>query len=432
MLSELHHSNYTVEELEEVRRHSAITDSSKTIDLTSDNYENAPVNIQRYNCEEESEKTSKDDMAVNSTSTVIGNNIKSTDNSSESCLPLEKEVIFTEKVMDKQDNEHSGNETVANHTDAANRNNDLYDSYYKEVQDMLSELDHSKYKVEELDEVRRDSAIADSSKTIDLTRDIYEHVPVNVQRYNSKDEGKIYGKTNTHIVNSAIKSAKQRIADRFNLLRPRKSTRHFETEKNIAAEQVYNQKRDICEEQVESEVWIVTKQSVNNPVDIQSEPETHAYNTESTLTTNINDNTTKKIHECSLCNKMFRRKNDLKIHLRTHIAVKPYQCLYSDKELADKSVLDVHLRTHTGEKPYECSYCDKAFTQKGNLSRHLRTHTGEKPYECSYCDKAFAVKSNLSRHLRTHTGEKPYECSYCDKTFTVKSNLGRHLKIHQC
>jgi hypothetical protein len=41
---------------------------------------------------------------------------------------------------------------------------------------------------------------------------------------------------------------------------------------------------------------------LENNNDIQSEPETQAYNTEST---NIKDNTTKKTHECSLCNKMF-------------------------------------------------------------------------------------------------------------------------------
>jgi uncharacterized Zn-finger protein len=73
-----------------------------------------------------------------------------------------------------------------------------------------------------------------------------------------------------------------------------------------------------------------------------------AKNIQSTVTTDITHDMTKKKHKCTLCKKNFNRKD--------YLSVK-------------------HQRTHTGEKPYECSYCDKAFARKGHINDHLRTHT---------------------------------------------------------
>uniref|UniRef100_A0A1A9WZ57 Homeotic protein spalt-major n=1 Tax=Glossina brevipalpis TaxID=37001 RepID=A0A1A9WZ57_9MUSC len=38
------------------------------------------------------------------------------------------------------------------------------------------------------------------------------------------------------------------------------------------------------------------------------------------------------------------------------------------------SALEIHYRSHTKERPFKCSICDRGFTTKGNLKQHMLTH----------------------------------------------------------
>ncbi|KAG0706956.1 hypothetical protein DFH29DRAFT_1018529 [Suillus ampliporus] len=55
-------------------------------------------------------------------------------------------------------------------------------------------------------------------------------------------------------------------------------------------------------------------------------------------------------------------------------------------------------------KMHQCTICLKIFPRPSGLNTHMNSHSGAKPYKCPVpsCDKHFAVRSNAKRHLKTH------------------------------
>ncbi|KAK3850022.1 hypothetical protein Pcinc_043247 [Petrolisthes cinctipes] len=81
---------------------------------------------------------------------------------------------------------------------------------------------------------------------------------------------------------------------------------------------------------------------------------------------------------------------------------------------SDKPKKRKYTKRAAGEEPstkgrllHFCHICNKGFKDKYSVNVHIRTHTGEKPFNCELCGKCFRQKAHLAKHIQIHTAPKP-------------------------
>ncbi|KAJ8298868.1 hypothetical protein KUTeg_022928 [Tegillarca granosa] len=75
---------------------------------------------------------------------------------------------------------------------------------------------------------------------------------------------------------------------------------------------------------------------------------------------------------CEICGQGFKSRTCLNSHVfHRHSSVRKHECGECQKTFKTKTQLLVHLRTHTGEKPFHCPECTYKSTTRGNMRLHL-------------------------------------------------------------
>ena len=78
-------------------------------------------------------------------------------------------------------------------------------------------------------------------------------------------------------------------------------------------------------------------------------------------------------------------------------------------------------------KEFQCTLCDKGYPTRKNLRYHMMTHTGEKPFKCNTCGVGFRTRRDVRRHQTVHTGKQMYQCDKCDMDFAKRYELQSHM-----
>ena len=84
----------------------------------------------------------------------------------------------------------------------------------------------------------------------------------------------------------------------------------------------------------------------------------------------------------------------------------------------------------------QCEHCLKVFRRKDNLAVHLHTRCPFNPdvvrpqLQCDVCGKIYGSREGLRAHRIGKHEEKKFHCQSCPKNFTRRCNLTRHVRRH--
>ena len=137
-----------------------------------------------------------------------------------------------------------------------------------------------------------------------------------------------------------------------------------------------------------------------------------------------------KRFKCTYCQKFYRSRASLRIHMQSHTTV--FKCQICNKSIMSYSAFVVHKNLHDpSNRKHACKVCHKILPSRKMQERHtILKHSSDKPYACDQCEKSFKLLDQLTMHKLCHTKEKRFQCDVCGATYKRQSSLCVHKKLH--
>jgi uncharacterized C2H2 Zn-finger protein len=139
-------------------------------------------------------------------------------------------------------------------------------------------------------------------------------------------------------------------------------------------------------------------------------------------------------YNCQLCPKSFTTWGGRRMHLHLkHFNLNPdFECDICKQLFPSELTLRTHLRqAHTTKKTHQCDLCNQNCSTSDVLKQHKIAKHSNTTFPCDECGKGFSTKQQLQRHFQLHTGERNYECPVCFKLFGQNLVLRAHVeKLH--
>ncbi|CAD7013661.1 unnamed protein product [Ceratitis capitata] len=113
--------------------------------------------------------------------------------------------------------------------------------------------------------------------------------------------------------------------------------------------------------------------------------------------------------QCQICGTWLRHLSGLKQHMKAihEDSGGEHRCHICNKVSTTSRALRRHIYlNHECERKFKCTMCEKAFKRPQDLREHTSTHTGEVLYTCPNCPMTFFSNANMYKHRqRLHRAE---------------------------
>lgn len=138
---------------------------------------------------------------------------------------------------------------------------------------------------------------------------------------------------------------------------------------------------------------------------------------------------------CTICNKGFQSYATLQQHMNNHTGERPFTCDICGRNYGNSNTLWKHSRMYHPEQfqnIFKCKKCKKFFMRERSLREHVvKYHSKGDHFDCDICTKTFTTENSLMIHKRTHSNERPFTCKICDGAFTALRYLTKHMGVHK-
>uniref|UniRef100_W8AP83 Transcription factor grauzone n=1 Tax=Ceratitis capitata TaxID=7213 RepID=W8AP83_CERCA len=137
--------------------------------------------------------------------------------------------------------------------------------------------------------------------------------------------------------------------------------------------------------------------------------------------------------KCDLCDAQLTTKYGLARHMKVMHTVEyqtPQTCPICSKVSPTLRAHHTHFKyMHATERKHACKLCDKAFKRPNDLREHMTTHTGEVLYTCTFCPQTFNSNANMYAHRkRKHPKEWAEKCAKKNNSNGMGKQIQKQLE----